>query len=90
MDFITLRICLRNKDEKGVENSIANRLCRMQFENPQELPIVDSHWDDMLYRINRSEPWYADIVNFMVTCYVPPGGNKRRPIQESCSHIWDE
>jgi len=58
----------------------------MQFENPQELPIDDSFWDDMLYTINRSDPWYADIVNFMVTGYVPPGG-KRKLIQESRCHI---
>jgi len=44
----------------------------------------------MLYRINRSDPWYADIVNLMVTGYVPPGGNKKKLIQESCSHMWDE
>jgi len=60
------------KDKKGVENSIADHLSRMQFENPQELPINDSLWDNMLYRINRSDPWYVDIVNFMVIGYVPP------------------
>jgi len=62
----------------------------MQFENPHELPIDDSLRDDMLYRINRSDLSYADIVNFMVTSYVPLGGNKRKLIQESRSHIWDE
>ena len=77
---------LEIKDKKGVENSVADHLSRMQFENPEELPI----WDDMLYRINRSDPWYADIVNFMVTRYVPSGGNKRKLIQESRSDIWDE
>ena len=49
----------------------------MQFENPQELPTDDSLQDDMLYGINRFEPWYTDIVNFMVTGYVPPGGKKK-------------
>ena len=49
----------------------------MHFENPQELPINDSLQDDMLYGINRSDPWYADIVNFMVSGYVPPGGDKK-------------
>jgi hypothetical protein len=44
----------------------------------------------MLYKINRSDPWYADIVNFMVLGYVPPGGNKRKLIQESHTHIWNE
>jgi hypothetical protein len=48
---------LEIKDKKGVENSIADHLSRMQFENPQELPI---------YQIIRSNPWYANIVNFIV------------------------
>jgi hypothetical protein len=62
----------------------------MQFENPQELPIDDSLRDNMLYGINRFDPWYADIINFMVLGYVPLGGDKRRLIQESRAHIWDE
>jgi hypothetical protein len=44
----------------------------------------------MLYGINRSDPWYADIVNFMVSEYVTLGANKRKLIQESHTHIWDE
>ena len=30
---------LEIKDKKGVENSFADHLSRMQFENPHELPI---------------------------------------------------
>jgi len=66
------------KDKKGVESSVGDHLSRIQFENPQELHINDSLSNDMLYRINRSDPWYGDIVNFMVMGYVPPGGNKRK------------
>jgi hypothetical protein len=50
----------------------------MQFENSQELPINDSLRDDMLFKITRSEPWYVNIINFMVVGYVPPGENKRK------------
>jgi hypothetical protein len=50
---------LEIKDKKGVENSVVDHLSRMQFENLQELPINDSLRDDMLYGINRSDPWYA-------------------------------
>jgi hypothetical protein len=62
----------------------------MQFENPQQLCINDSLQDDMLYRITRSNPWYANIINFMVTGYVPPRADKRKLIYESRHHIWDE
>jgi hypothetical protein len=43
----------------------------------------------MLFQISRSDPWYADIVNFMVAGYVPPRGDKRKLIYESHLHIWD-
>ena len=62
----------------------------MQFENPQELPINDSLRDDMLFKITKSNPWYTNIVNFMVAGYVPLGENKRKLIYKSHLHIWDE
>ena len=69
---------LEIKDKKRVENSVANHLSRMQFENPQELPINDLPRDDMLLKIAKSNPWYANIVNFIVAGYVPPGENKMK------------
>jgi hypothetical protein len=60
----------------------------MQFENPQELSTNDLLWDDMLYRITRSDSWYANIVNCMVARYVPLGEDKRKLIYESRHHIW--
>ena len=47
---------LEIKDKKGEENSVADHLSRMQFENPHELPINDSLRDDMLFKIMRSDP----------------------------------
>jgi hypothetical protein len=81
---------LEIKDKKGVENSVADHLSRMQIENSQDLPINDSLRDDMLYVVSRSDPWYAYIINFIVTGYVPPGGDKRKLIYESRVHLWDD
>ena len=39
---------LEIKDKMRVEKIVADHLSRMQFENPQELPIEDSIQDDML------------------------------------------
>ena len=88
--MLLLEFDLEIKDKKGVENSVANHLSRMQFENQQELPINDSLRDDMLFQISRSNPWYADIVNFIVADHVPPGANKKKLIYESRVHIWDD
>jgi hypothetical protein len=49
----------------------------MQFKNLQELPINDSLRDDMLFKVTKLDPWYSNIVNFIVAGYVP---------QE---HLWD-
>jgi hypothetical protein len=79
---------LEIKDKKGIENSIVDHLSRMQLENSLEPPINDSLRDDMLFKITRSDPWYMNIVNFMVAGYVSPKENKRKLIYESRLHIW--
>jgi hypothetical protein len=80
---------LEIKDKKRVENYVVDHLSRIQFENSQELPINDSLRDDVLFKVSKSDPWYVNIVNFMVAGYVPPGENKRRLIYENRLHIWD-
>ena len=56
MDLLLQEFDLEIKDKKGVENSMADHLSRMQFENPQELPINDSLRDDMLFKITNPTP----------------------------------
>jgi hypothetical protein len=43
----------------------------------------------MLFKVTKLDPWYANIVNFMVAGHVPLGENKRKLIYESRLHIWD-
>jgi hypothetical protein len=69
---------LEIKDKKGVENTITDHLSRTQVTNMQELPINDFLCDDMLLKVMDSNPWYANIVNFMVVGYVPPGENRKK------------
>jgi hypothetical protein len=44
----------------------------------------------MLLKVIDSNPWYANIVNFMVTGYIPLGENKKRLQAESRRHLWDD
>jgi len=44
----------------------------------------------MLLKVTDSNPWYANIVNFMVTGYVPSGDNKKKVPVESRHHLWDD
>nr|CAE01641.2 OSJNBb0021I10.3 [Oryza sativa Japonica Group]CAE03198.2 OSJNBb0060M15.10 [Oryza sativa Japonica Group] len=81
---------LEIKDKKGVENSVADHLSRLQITDMQEQPINDFLRDDMLMTVRDSNPWYANIVNYMVSKYIPPGENQRKLKYENRRHIWDE
>jgi hypothetical protein len=69
---------IRNK--KGVENSIANHLSCLQFEEYAELPINDYMRDDTLLKVSTIDPWYANIVNYIVAGYIPLGVVKKKNI----------
>ena len=90
MDSLTPGIWSRNKRWNGVENTVADHLSRMQVTNLQEPPINDFLRDDMLLKVADSTPWYANIVNFMVSGYMPPGENKKKLIFESRRHLRDD
>jgi len=78
------------RDKKGVENLVADHLSRLQYKEPHELPINDYLWDETLRMITNSDPWYGNIMNFMVAGYVPDDMDKRKLIHESCLHLWDD
>ena len=80
---------LEIKDKKGVENSVADHLSCMTNMNTQDPPINDFLRDDMLLKVTASHPWYANIVNFMVSVYIPPGESKKKLVHESRRHLWD-
>jgi hypothetical protein len=63
------------RDKKGVENSMADHLSCLQFEKSAELPINDYMRDDTLLKVSTTDPWYANIVNYIVAGYVSPGAD---------------
>jgi hypothetical protein len=48
---------LEIKDKKGVENSVADHLSHLQFEESAELPINDYMRDDTLLKVSTTDPW---------------------------------
>jgi hypothetical protein len=54
---------LKIRDKKGVENSVADHLSRLQFEESTELPINEYMRDDTMLKISTTDPWYINIVN---------------------------
>jgi hypothetical protein len=65
-------------DKKGVENSVADHLSLHQFEESAELPINDYMRDDTLLKVSTTDPWYTNIINYIVAGYIPPGADKKR------------
>jgi hypothetical protein len=78
---------LEIRDKKGVENSVADHLSCLQFEKSAELPINDYMRGDTLLKVSTTDSWYANIVNYIVADYIPPGADKKKIIKDSRLHI---
>ncbi|XP_077246044.1 uncharacterized protein LOC143885887 [Tasmannia lanceolata] len=61
---------LEIRDKKGTENLVADHLSRLPNAKNDEGPINENFPDEQLFAIS-SEPWYADIVNYLVTGATP-------------------
>jgi hypothetical protein len=69
---------------------VADHLSRLQFEEPTKLPISDYMRDDTLLKVSTTDPWYANIINYNVAGYIPPRADKKKIIQDSRLHLWDD
>ncbi|CAN6566321.1 unnamed protein product [Malus baccata var. baccata] len=65
------------RDKKGSENVVADHLSRM-VHNEESLPILETFPDEQLLSIKVSAPWYADIVNFLVSKCIPSKFNRHQ------------
>jgi hypothetical protein len=69
---------------------VANHLSCLQFKESAELPINDYMRDDTLLKVSTTDPWYTNIINYIVTDYIPPGVDKKKIIRDSILHLWDD
>jgi hypothetical protein len=77
------------RDKKGADNYVADQLSRMQVKG-SDLPIDDYLRDDTLLKVTTTSPCYANLVNCMVTGYIPPGEDRKKLIHLSRYHPWDD
>jgi hypothetical protein len=68
---------LEIRDKKEVENSVADHLSRLQFKESAELPVNENMRDDTLLKVSTADPWYANIVNYIVAGHIPLGVDKK-------------
>jgi hypothetical protein len=71
---------LEIRDKKGVENSVADHLSCLQFEEFAELPINDFMRDDTLLKVLTTDPWYTNIINYIVARYISPETDRKKII----------
>ncbi|CAN6544562.1 unnamed protein product [Malus baccata var. baccata] len=80
------------RDKKGSENVVADHLNRLVHEE-DSLPILETFPDEQLLSLEVSEPWYADLVNYLVTKQVPSTLDKYKRdklINDARFYVWDD
>ncbi|RDX85968.1 Retrovirus-related Pol polyprotein from transposon 17.6, partial [Mucuna pruriens] len=66
---------LEIKDKKGVENSVADHLSRIEKES-EPMPIRDEFPDEQLLHTKMATPWLADICNYVAASHFPPKASR--------------
>ncbi|CAN6716292.1 unnamed protein product [Malus baccata var. baccata] len=80
------------RDKKGSENMVADHLSRM-VHNEESLPILETFPDEQLLSIKVSAPWYADIVNFLVSKRIPSEFTRHQRDKlrhDARLYVWDD
>ncbi|XP_026383901.1 uncharacterized protein LOC113279421 [Papaver somniferum] len=83
---------LQIKDKKGSENTVADHISRLVVSE-EAIHLHDSFPDEQLFAVVGTTPWYADIVNFLVTGQVPSSMStfqKHKLNKIAKKYIWDE
>ena len=67
---------LEIRDKKCRENSVTDHIYRLHVSSTGD--ISDSSPDEHLLAVSSHAPWFAHIVNFLVTGLTPEHWNRRR------------
>jgi hypothetical protein len=61
---------------------VADHLSHLPFVEFAKQPINDYVRVDTLLKVTTTDPWYANIVNYIMVGYIPPGADKKKIIQD--------
>jgi hypothetical protein len=59
---------------------MADHLPHLQFEESVELPINYYMRDDNVLKVSTTNPWYTNIINYIVASYIALGADKKKII----------
>ena len=79
-------------DKRGYENLVADHLSRLTYIE-DALPLHENFPDEQLLQVGTITPWYADIVNYLVTRTVPEEitrAKKAKMKSDAKYYVWDE
>ncbi|MBT0984639.1 hypothetical protein KJ032_26795, partial [Salmonella enterica subsp. enterica serovar Typhimurium] len=79
-------------DKNGSENVVVDHLSRLVHDE-ESLPILETFSDEQLPSLEVSEPWYADLVNYLVTKQVPSTLDKYKRDKlrnDARFYVWDD
>ena len=82
---------LEIRDKKGSENSVVDHLSHLHISGTGD--ISDSFLDEHLLAVSSHAPWFAHIVNFLVTGSIPEHWNRHRKdklFHELKYYYWEE
>ena len=81
------------KDKKGQENAVADHLSRLEENNENLLlPINENFLDEKLFAFSIL-PWYADLVNYLVSGIVPTNlsyQQRKKLFWDAKHYLWEE
>ncbi|CAN6711744.1 unnamed protein product [Malus baccata var. baccata] len=83
---------LEIKDKKGSDNVVADHLSMLVREE-ESIPISEMFPDEQLLSIEVNTPWYADLVNYLVSKQVPHTLNKSQRDKlkhDARFYVWDD
>ncbi|XP_071909834.1 uncharacterized protein [Coffea arabica] len=83
---------LEIRDKKGSENLVVDHLSRIPVGEENE-PLKDAFPEEHLFSLKPKLPWYADLVNYLVTGNFPAGWpkSKRDKLKSDAKYfIWDD
>jgi hypothetical protein len=81
------------KDKKGTENAVAYHLSRLTIDSRSDITPIDDYFpDESLFSVSIM-PWFANIVNFLVSGQLPAHWStqdKRKFLNEVKNFYWDD
>ncbi|XP_071917118.1 uncharacterized protein [Coffea arabica] len=83
---------LKIKDKSGAKNLVADHLSHL-LTNKEDQQLREAFPKEQLLAVDSSAPWYADIVNFLVTNQLPadwPKAKRDKLKSDVKYYIWDD